>query len=141
MILRHLLCDPQNGQWRMSNEYFIDDLPQVHNEHQVVHLSWSHAGTEIAIVDVFGQISIYNVFLAINRLTAMRRCTLDQDNLSAVIGLMWVYSDRWVRLEDPVCTVPCVSDSATGILEPAHAKNCRRRLGIQMLAAKTTRPP
>ena len=74
------------------------DVSNVHNEHQIVHISWSHTGNELAVIDLFGQISIYNVFLAINRLTAMRRCALDpEDNMSAVIGMMWVYSDRWVR--------------------------------------------
>jgi len=81
----------------MSKEYSIGDVSNVHNEHQIVHLCWGHTGNELAVVDVFGQISIYNVFLAINRLTAMRRCTADpEDNLSAVVGIMWVYSDRWV---------------------------------------------
>ena len=73
------------------------DVSNVHNEHQIVHIAWSHTGNELAVIDVFGQISIYNVFLAINRLTVMRRCALDpEDNMSAVIGMMWVYSDRWV---------------------------------------------
>lgn len=83
----------------MSKEYFVDDVSSVHNEHQIVHLSWSHTGNELAVIDAFGQISVYNVLLAINRLNTMRRCTVDpEDNLCAVIGIMWLYSDRWVCL-------------------------------------------
>lgn len=101
MILRHLMCDTRDAQWKMSQEYYIDGVTTVHNEHQIVHLCWSHSGTELAIVDAFGHLSIYNVLLAINRLNVLRRFASDpDDNLSSVVSLMWVYSDRKVRLLD-----------------------------------------
>jgi uncharacterized membrane protein YhfC len=97
------MCDPRDGQWRLSKEYYIEGVSTVHNDHPLVNICWGHSGAELAIVDVYGQISIYNVFLAINRLNFVKRFTLDpEDNLSAVIGLMWVYSDRWVCLHSIV---------------------------------------
>ena len=98
VILRHLLCDPNDGQWKLSREFTVDEVSSAHGYHEIAHLSWSHTGTEIAIVDVVGRISIYNIFLAINRLSAVKRCSADpEDNLSAVVGLMWAQSDKGVR--------------------------------------------
>lgn len=89
------MCDISNGQWRLSKEHSIDGVVNAHSEHQIVHLSWSHHGNDLAIVDAFGQISIYSVFIAINRLSLYRRCLLDPgDHLSAVVGLTWLHLDR-----------------------------------------------
>ena len=93
------MCDTSDGLWRMSKEHLVDGVATAHSEHQILHLSWSHYGNELAIVDAFGQISIYNVFIAINRLSLYRRCAPDpEDHLSAVIGLTWLHLDR------PVCS-------------------------------------
>lgn len=117
------MCDPRDGQWRLSKENYIDGVSTVHNQHPIVHLCWGHTGTELAIVDVFGQISIYNVYLAINRLNFVKRYASDpEDNLSAVVGLMWVYTDRWVCL----CLDAMPSylvDVTPGVLPPTNAKN------------------
>ena len=95
MVVCSLMCDSSNGQWRLSKEHLIDGVATAHSEHQLVHLSWSHHGNELAIVDAFGQISIYSVYIAINRLSLYRRCVLDpEDHLSAVIGLTWLHLDR-----------------------------------------------
>ena len=89
------MCDSTNGQWRLSKEHLVDGVATAHNEHQLVHLSWSHHGNDLAIVDAFGQISIYSVLIAINRLILWRRCDLDpEDHLNAVIGLAWLHLDR-----------------------------------------------
>ena len=91
------MCDSSHGQWRMSKEHLVDGVATVHSEHQIVHLSWSHYGNELAIVDAFGQISIYSIFIAINRLSVYRRCVLDpEDHLNAVIGLTWLHLDKIV---------------------------------------------
>lgn len=95
VVVRNLMCDSSDGQWRMSKEHLVDGVATAHSEHQLVHLSWSHHGNELAIVDAFGQISIYSLFIAINRLSLYRRCGLDpEDHLSAVVGLTWLHLDR-----------------------------------------------
>ena len=81
----------------MSKEHLVDGVTAAHSEHQLVHLSWSHHGNELAIVDVFGQISIYSGFIAINRLNLYRRAVYDpEDHLGAIIGLTWLHLDRQV---------------------------------------------
>ncbi len=83
----------------MSKENRLEDVSKIHNRQELVHLSWSHAGTELAIVDICGRISIYTVMMMppINRLGAIRRCVVDpEDHLSAVVGMMWLYNDKIV---------------------------------------------
>ena len=95
VVVRNLMCDSSNGQWRLSKEYLVDNVATTHNEQHIVHLSWSHYGTDLAVVDAFGRISIYSMFMAINRLSLYRRCVSDpEDNLSAVVGVTWLHIDR-----------------------------------------------
>lgn len=91
------MCDSSDGQWRMSKERLIDGVTTAHSEHQLVHLSWSHYGNELAIVDGYGQISIYSIIIAINRLSLHQRHVLDpEDHLNTVVGLTWLHLDRIV---------------------------------------------
>lgn len=101
--IRHLLCSPDDGQWRLSEEGLEDEVSAVHSEHQIVHLSWNHPGNDLAIVDIFGQISVFAIFIALNRLIVSRRCAVDPaDNLSSVVGLKWLNTERMVRLPQVV---------------------------------------
>ena len=85
----------------MSRSYSVDDGSVAHNEHEIAHLSWSHTGNELAVINFVGQISIYNIFIAINRVINTRRCALDaEDHLSAVIGLSWLHNNRPVQTLD-----------------------------------------
>lgn len=97
MNLRHLLCDPKDGQWKLSEDYLDEQVSTVHSDHQIVHLSWNPTGNDIAIVDVFGQISIFMVQIPLNRIHVSRKCVIDPDNLSAVVSLKWLNTDRVVH--------------------------------------------
>ena len=87
----------------MSEDYLEEDVSMVHSDHQIVHLSWNPignnpSGNDIAVVDVFGQISIFMVLIPINRIHVSRKCVIDpEDNLSAVVGLKWLNTDRVVH--------------------------------------------
>ena len=81
----------------MSKEHLVEDVSATHNDHQLIHLVWSHMGNELAIVDVYGRISVWcaQFMPVLNRLALLRRCVSDpEDNLSAVIGIMWLHNDR-----------------------------------------------
>lgn len=100
VVLRHLFCDHQDGLWVMSKENVLEDAFKSHNGNPLVHLSWSHSGNDLAVIDVYGRISIYSVMLMppINRLSTTRRCVVDpEDNLSSVVGVMWLHNDKIVR--------------------------------------------
>lgn len=98
VILQHLLRDPINGRWELSKENVVDDISRWHGQIDLVHLSWSHTGNELAIVDRLGRTSIFGVYVAINRINVSRRCTVDpEDDLGAVVGLMWLHAEKIVR--------------------------------------------
>jgi len=98
VILQYLLCDSLNGQWKLSKEYLIEDLPDPQHGRELVHLSWDPTGVELAVIDVFGRISIFGVYITVNRMSLLRRCLVDpEDSLAGVVGMMWLNVDKPVR--------------------------------------------
>lgn len=95
--LRHLVCNSQDGQWKLSEENLADEVSAVQSEHQIVHLCWNHTGNDLAIINIYGQISIFTIIIALNRLTVSRRHLIDpEDHLGAVVGYMWLNTEREV---------------------------------------------
>jgi len=102
VIIQHLLCDPHNGRSKLSKEYVVDDIPQYHAEGDLVHVSWSHSGNDLAVIDRLGRISICSIYQNImNRMAVVRRCTVDpEDDLGAIVGLTWLHlADQVLRLQ------------------------------------------
>ena len=66
-----------------------------HGQTDLTHLSWDHTSNLLAIVDACGRISICLVYVAINRMSVLRRCTIDaEDDLGSIVGLIWLHIDR-----------------------------------------------
>ena len=104
--LRHLVCNSKDGRWNLSEENLADEASVVLSEHDIVHLSWNHTGNDLAFVDVYGQISIFTIVIALNRLTVSRRCIIDpEDNLGAVVGYLWLNTEREVLSRVPVTSM------------------------------------
>lgn len=69
----------------------------MRSEHPLEHISWNHVGSELAVIDVFGRISIYSILIAMNRMVPLRSCAQDlEDDLGAIVGIMWLNPDRTV---------------------------------------------
>ena len=74
----------------------------VHQGAQLVHLSWSYTGSELMLFDIIGRISVWSIpsMAHINRLVPTRQCVVDpEDNLSAVVGMMWLHHERHVSIK------------------------------------------
>ena len=98
VILQHLLCEPDNGQWTLSKQYPVHDIRAQHGTADVAHLSWSHLGNELAVIDVFGRISIHMILPAMNRATRIKKCLQDpEDDLSAIVGFMWMHHEHQTK--------------------------------------------
>ncbi|KAL8709289.1 MAG: hypothetical protein Q9225_007469 [Loekoesia sp. 1 TL-2023] len=107
VTLRNLLCDPATGLWGLSDGDEAKIISLVHNGHPLKHLSWSHSGTELAVTDILGNISVFSLLIAINRCTVSRRCVLGaEDNLSTIVGLMWLNQDRSTPLHRTAVKAP-----------------------------------
>lgn len=78
----------------------IDTAP-VHLHQEIVHISWSQSGTELAVVDAAGRITVYKTSIALNRLEGVGKFVPDQSDTSAAfVGLEWLCPNRPVRIPD-----------------------------------------
>lgn len=97
MTLRNLYCNPETGLWQLSKGDEVKIIAVTHNGLPLKHLSWSHSGTELAVTDILGNVSVFSLAAAINRCSLSRRCALGaEDDLSAIVGLAWLNQDRSV---------------------------------------------
>ena len=98
VAVRNILCDPDNGKWVLSSEFSVPQSHLVAEGQQLAHISWNHTGSELAVVDVMGRISVFSIVVAMNRWVASRLGVSDQeDDLGAIAGLAWLNPERQVR--------------------------------------------
>lgn len=58
---------------------------------------WNTLGTELAVVDNLGRVSLYAVYMSVNMLQCTRNYITDQeDDLSALVGFWWLNTDKAV---------------------------------------------
>ncbi|KAF3483237.1 uncharacterized protein GIQ15_02561 [Arthroderma uncinatum] len=94
-FLRHLSCGPENGKWGLSDGDPDHPIADAQGGHTLVHLSWNESGTDIAIVDSCGRISIIAMSVALNVLIPSRPAILDSDDDgNQPVGLMWLSINR-----------------------------------------------
>lgn len=97
--VRNLYCEPDDGKWGISAGYPVEQVSAAVDKHPVVHVSWNSSGSDLAVIDLFGRISIFTIVITMNRLTITRRSLVDsEDDMNAVVGLTWLKpQDRAVR--------------------------------------------
>lgn len=96
MTLRNLYCNPSTGLWTLSDRDDVRTVTLVHEGLTPKHLSWNHSGTELAVTDTLGNISVISILTSINRWVSKRCVWGAEDNLSDPVGLMWLNQDRLV---------------------------------------------
>ena len=85
--------------WSLSDGDEAKMIALVHNGQTLKHLSWNHTGTELAVIDTLGGISVSSLLNSVNRSSILKRCVLGaEDNLSIPVGSMWLNQDRPVSL-------------------------------------------
>lgn len=98
MIVRHLVCNPTDGKWGLTEEYSQSQIAQLHLGQQLLHLCWNETGSDLAVLDASGRISILSIPAALNSLGVSRQTVVDPpDDGSQVVGMMWMNSNRAVR--------------------------------------------
>ncbi|PGG96375.1 hypothetical protein AJ79_09615 [Helicocarpus griseus UAMH5409] len=95
VFLRYLHCRPDDGKWALSDEAPINQVTEIHGGHTIAHLLWNEAGTELAIVDSSGRISIVAILTAVNTVNPARQPSLDpDDDWAQPVGLLWMNVNR-----------------------------------------------
>ncbi|CRG85078.1 Mediator of RNA polymerase II transcription subunit 16 [Talaromyces islandicus] len=97
VIIRHMLCNPSDGKWVLSDEYPLSQLSDVHAGQSLAHLTWNETGSDLAIFDTAGRISIFSISTALNNVSISRQTMLDpSDDNAQVVGTMWMNLNRAV---------------------------------------------
>ncbi|EED24095.1 RNA polymerase II Mediator complex subunit Sin4, putative [Talaromyces stipitatus ATCC 10500] len=98
VIVRHLACNPTDGKWGLSDEYPQNQIAQLHLGQQLLHLCWNETGSDLAVLDASGRISILSIPTALNNLAISRQTVVDPpDDGAQVVGMMWMNSNRAVH--------------------------------------------
>lgn len=68
------------------------DLPLFQRGQAIVHIAWSHTGTDLAVVDSWGGLFLFvSVLGQLNRLNFAGKYTPEQISVSSVVvGLEWL---------------------------------------------------
>jgi hypothetical protein len=85
-----IIRNAKNGSWGLSKP--ISVWPSLDDAHHIVHLAWNFIGTELAVVDSSGRISIYqNTGVSLGEMAASRQGTNDPDtDMHSIVGLHWL---------------------------------------------------
>ncbi|KAJ4296833.1 Mediator of RNA polymerase II transcription subunit 16 [Kalmusia sp. IMI 367209] len=88
--LRVFSRDASTGKWDLGTDVQLD-LPQTHDEFHFVHLSWSHLGNDLAVVDSAGHVMIFSCAMVLDRMNFMKTELAQPDTeMDAVAGMHWL---------------------------------------------------
>lgn len=77
----------------------MNSITEVHGGTQLVHLCWNETGSELAVVDCLGRVSIYSLSLGLNSINCLRQASLDtSDDSNQIVGMMWLNTSRAVSV-------------------------------------------
>ena len=102
--LRVFSRDPITGKWDLGKETALD-VPHALDSLPFVHLSWSHLGNDLAIMNAAGHVMIYSCAMVLDRMTLMRADSIPQDaEMDSVVGMHWL---AILPYEQKVGSDPC----------------------------------
>jgi mediator of RNA polymerase II transcription subunit 16 len=90
--LRVFSRDSSTGEWGLATDKPID-IPPGHNDYPFVHISWSHLGNDLAIVNSAGHVMVFSCAMVLDRMSMatlrLEHGATDQDS-DRVIGMHWL---------------------------------------------------
>ncbi|CAL8583760.1 hypothetical protein XPA_009378 [Xanthoria parietina] len=141
VTLRNLYCDPATGLWNLSDGEDAKAIALLHNGHTLKHLSWNHTGTELAVIDTLGNISVSSLLTSFNHSSVSRRCMLGaEDNLSVPVGSMWLNQDRQLLLHGLAAKNPSGQWAFTGSRSKQAGPHNPHVVGEQSNRTKPNKP-
>lgn len=100
--VRYLHCQPRDGKWDLSDETPLPSITEIHRGVPLTHLVWNETGSELAVLDLSGRLSVYTITTALNQITVQRPATFDpDDDGNQVVGVIWLNSNRSVSFLSP----------------------------------------
>jgi mediator of RNA polymerase II transcription subunit 16 len=88
---RNLRCSPEDGTWALSEPTKTPPLTSNSDGGPLKHICWSPTGSELAVIDAVGRVTILSIFSSLNKPTLSRHCQVDSaDDLHGVVGCYWL---------------------------------------------------
>ena len=96
--VRNLNSSPLTGRWELAKPSPIDHITSTHENQPIVHLCWSHMGSDLAVVDILGRVSIHTVYIAVDRFNCVKPVNIGdaESEVDALVGLWWLNLERHV---------------------------------------------
>lgn len=89
--LRNLRCHPEDGSWTLSEPTTTPPFTATLDGGPLKHLSWSPTGSELAVIDAAGRVTILGLFSSLNKPTLHRASQVDPaDDLHRIVGSYWL---------------------------------------------------
>ncbi|KAK9242922.1 mediator complex, subunit Med16 [Lipomyces tetrasporus] len=88
--------------WDIAKPQLLEDVNRIHGNAQIVHLSWSFFGVELACIDANGRVSIFFHNGLLNHLTCVYQSPSSVDGIAAgIVGFRWLNMNKPVLLNNP----------------------------------------
>lgn len=88
--LKVFFRDPETGKWDLGKDIPLE-FPQGREIFPLVHLSWSHLGNDLAVMDEAGRVMVFSCAMALDRLHFVRSDLVHPESeVDAVVGMHWL---------------------------------------------------
>jgi mediator of RNA polymerase II transcription subunit 16 len=88
--LRVFSRESSTEKWDLGADVQLD-VPHHNDEFPLVHLSWSHLGNDLAVVNAAGHVMIFSCAMVLDRMNFTRTELSQSDNeIDAVVGMHWL---------------------------------------------------
>ncbi|XPS74919.1 Mediator of RNA polymerase II transcription subunit 16 [Ascochyta lentis] len=82
--------DVETGKWDLGKDVALD-IPQGREHYPFVHLSWSHLGNDIAVIDAAGRVLNFSCAMALDRMQYIKaELAHPEAEADGVVGLHWL---------------------------------------------------
>lgn len=89
--LRNLRRHPDDGSWALSEPTVTPPFTTTLDGGPLKHLSWSPSGSDLAVIDAAGRVTILGLWATLNKPTLHRPSQVDPaDDLHRVVGCYWL---------------------------------------------------
>ncbi|RFU33515.1 hypothetical protein B7463_g2798, partial [Scytalidium lignicola] len=120
--LRNLRCSPENGDWALSEPTLTHQLSNELDGGPLKHLCWGPSGSELAVIDSVGRITILSLFSSLNKPTLSRQCQVDPvDDLHAVVGCYWLNLAPYPANRPTILNGPAIKEGSAYKYEASQA--------------------
>lgn len=82
--------DAATGKWNLGKNVLLQ-VPEGYDDYHFVHLSWSHLGNDLAVMDASGRVMFFSCAMALDRMQFIRAEPAHQESeLDSVVGMHWL---------------------------------------------------